>query len=141
MKNVKEWLVIGTGLVFLGVQGIVGGPIDDRVTSVVSPYIMAPLGVLVLIRGFIALAPVSDRSRFEKWAVGLSYPAVTLGVLLVALEWIAPAIRERDIRLLAFGLPALAAGAGLIVVGILLRKAVEWAERSQSARRSGPSEE
>ena len=42
---------------------------------------------------------------------------------------------------LAAGFTQAAAGAGLIVVGILLRKAVEWAERSQSARRSGPSEE
>lgn len=43
MKDITGWLVLGTALVYLGIAGIIE-PIDDRVTSVVGPYLIAPLG-------------------------------------------------------------------------------------------------
>ena len=116
--QVSGWLVIGTLLVFVAVNSFVTGPIDDRIKSVIAPYVMLPVGILVLVRGLVALA--SLRTRYRRWAWGLSYLGMTWGVCFLFL-WVAAPIREKDIQLVVSGWPQLVAGAALLGLGFLLR--------------------
>jgi hypothetical protein len=130
MEAIIGWLVVGIILLYLGIGALIEGPIDNRITSIVGRYIMAPIGFLVLLRGLYALASLKDMSRKDKWRIGICYPMLTLGVLLCVFNWIAPPIREGDIQLLATNWPSLAAGSVLIVIGYVIRMAIHGSNPS-----------
>jgi hypothetical protein len=125
MDKVRDWLIVGTLLIYLGVSSLISGPRDNRLTTLVAPYIMLPFGIILLIRGIFSMAVANSKSVFKKLALAVCYPAMTMGVMFIAFEWLGLGIRERDIRLLLSAWPYLAVGAGLILIGIILRKASE----------------
>ena len=116
--QVSGWLVIGILLIFIAVNAFATGPTDNRIKTAIAPYIMLPIGIVVLVRGLVALA--RTRTRNKRWSWGLSYLAMTLGVCFLFL-WVAAPIREKDIQLVVSGWPEFVAGAGLLGVGLLLR--------------------
>ncbi len=118
MNDITGWLILGTALFFLGIGGIVE-PIDDRVTSVVGPYLITPLGLILFFRGFFMLVKAKGINAYQKFAVLTGYPAMTLGVLLVFASWL---IDTFWIRLLI--------GLFVLGIGILLRLSINWTNKS-----------
>lgn len=83
MKEVNGNLIIGVVLVFLGISGIVE-PLDNKVTSIVGPYLMMPIGLVLLIfRGILPILSIKDIKPYYKYAWLISTLAMTLGVLLI----------------------------------------------------------
>jgi len=116
--QVSGWLVIGTVLIFMAVNAFATGPMDNRIKTAIAPYIMLPMGIVILVRGLVALASLRTRNR--RWSWGLSYLAMTLGAGFLFL-WVAAPIREKDIQLVVSGWPEFVAGAALLGLGFLLR--------------------
>jgi hypothetical protein len=118
MKDIIGWLVLGTALVYLGIAGIIE-PIDNRVTSVVGPYLITPLGLILFFRGFFMLIKAKGINAYQKFAMLVSYPAMTLGVLLVFAHWLIEVFWVR-----------LVIGCCLLGIGILLRLSINWVNKS-----------
>jgi len=117
MKDVIGWLVLGTILFYLGLAGIVE-PIDNRVTSVIGPYIILPLGVILYFRGALILFKAKAVKPLHIFLLLTSYPAMTLGVALIFARWLIVSFWVR-----------LVIGLVIFVIGFLLRMAIKWSSR------------
>jgi len=119
MNDVIGWLVIGTVLVYLGFAGI-AEPLDNRITSIVGPYIMVPVGLLLFLRGFLAVLSTAALKPYHRFAIVTGYPAMTLGVALIFARWLIDSFWVRAVvGLVIFG------------IGLLLRLSINWSKNKQ----------
>lgn len=118
MKDIIGWLVIGTILVYLGISGIVE-PLDQRVTSLVGPYLMVPLGLILFLRGAWVLVSIKTINPYKRFAILTAYPFMTLGIALIFARWLIDAVWLRIlIGLVVFG------------IGLLLMISLQWGKQS-----------
>jgi len=119
MKDIVGWLILGTILFYLGIAGIVE-PIDNRVTSVVGPYLIAPLGLILFFRGIFMLLKTKGIHPYQKFAMLFGYPVMTLSVLLIFARWLIDSFWAHLVIGLCF-----------LDVGILLRLSINWVDKSR----------
>lgn len=113
MKDVIGWLILGTVLVFVGICGILQ-PLDDRITSLVGPYLMVPVGLTLLAHGALPLLTTIESQPLQRFAALIAYPAMTLGVALFLTRW-----------MISNTLLRAAISVGVLSFGILLRKTAD----------------
>ena len=125
MDKIRDWLIMGTVLMYIGINSLATGPYDNRITTIVAPYIMLPVGIILLIRGLAFIASVKEVSSSEKVALVLCYPLMTMGVMLLVFGWLGSAIRESNVGSLVSNWATLVGGGGLLLLGMFLRKKLD----------------
>ena len=125
MDKIKQLLLGGTFLVYMGASGLISGPYDNKVTTIVSPYLLLLLGLGILIFGLVVVFSIKEISIFRRLALALSYPLIAAGGSMLAFNWFAAAIKAKNMGLLVSNWGTLLIGIGLILVGFVLSKTVK----------------
>lgn len=111
------WLIFGTALVYLGIAGI-ADPLDNRITSIVGPYMLVALGLFLFFRSALTVFGAKGIKPYHQFAVVIAYPMMTLGVGLIFARWL---IDGFWVRLLV--------GLGFLGVGLLIRMSITWGKK------------
>jgi hypothetical protein len=122
MGKIKQMLLGGTLLVYLSVNSLIIGPSDNKVTTIVGPYLLLLLGLGLLIFGFVIVFSIKEISMLKKFALAFSYPLIAAGGSAIAFSWFGSAMRAGNMGLLGSNWGTLVLGAGLILAGFLLQK-------------------
>jgi len=122
MGKIKQMLPGGTLLVYLSVNSLIIGPSDNKVTTIVGPYLLLLLGLGFLIFGFVIVFSIKEISMLKKFALALSYPLIAAGGSAIAFSWFGAAMRAGNMGLLGSNWGTLVLGAVLILAGFLLQK-------------------
>jgi len=120
MNDIHGLINVGVILVYVGISALISGPMDNRITSIIGPYIMTPVGFLSIIVGVVRFFSTNTRSFTKKIAQILSWISIPTGIMIILFMWIAQTIREKNFTLLFSNWKYLLIGMGFVILGYLL---------------------